>query len=148
MENQQIVFAYYYKGEFKGFRADTFNTISTRYPKVYTYSPEQVRIVMDNVLESCNNTGKSFFTNLSKLTPTVITAEGAETDINTVIDHVSKTELTFREWGEFEVRVHPFSNAEEFFNIEKSEEWKLDKLLSELQPALETRKFKIVQNEN
>lgn len=132
-EGTPIVFAYWKDNKFKGFRVDTFNTIG-EYPKIYGYSPSQVETVISNIKDGCNNVG----TKLGK----VLTG----TSDNDLVQHLSTTEKTFRNWQEFEVRVHPFIGREEDFSY--PEKWKLDAEISNLKPAIETYKIKILDYEN
>lgn len=146
MEDQTIVFAYWKDNEFKGFRADTFNTISQTQPKIYTYSRQQVDTVIVNIREGCSRMGTSFAKILAG--KNLVSSEGNAIDGDELVSHLSKTEQTFRDWNEFEVRVHPFVSREEFYSLGEGDEWKKDKILKELEPAIEVHKFKIVENEN
>lgn len=145
-EDQQIVFAYYYKEEFKGFRADTFNTISQLHPKIYTYSKEQVQTVIENIKQGCNKIGTAFAKILAGRV--LVNADGNEVDGNALVEHLSHTEKTFREWGEFEIRVIPFVSGEEFYSLGEGEEWKIKQILDNLESAIEIHKFKVIDNEN
>lgn len=119
MDSKSIIFVYYKDDKLMGFRADTFNTITKNRPKVYSYSKDQVDVVIENIKQGC------------------------------LVRHLSKTEETFRQWNEFEMRVHVISiSGEEFYSYGEGEEWKRDQILNNLEPAIETYKFKIIDNEN
>lgn len=146
MESQPIVFAYWKDNEFKGFRADTFNTISEEHPKIYTFSRSQVDGIIGSVKQGCARSGTSFAKAL--FGSRVLTTDGTELANNAIVEHLSKTEQTFRDWNEFELRVHPFVSREEFYSLGEGDEWKRDQIIKDLKPAIETHKFKIVENEN
>ena len=142
-----IVFAYWCNNEFQGFRADTFNTISKKYAKVYSFSREQVDIVLENIKSGCNKVGKSFAQAIKDKDIPVMNMEGQALE-DVLLNHLSKTEDTFREWGEFEIRVIPINcSVEEMYEIFQ-EEWKISQFISNLPPALEIHKFKIMESEN
>lgn len=146
---QPIVFAFYKDGELKGFRADTFGTLSMKYPKIYMYSKHQVEIVLSNVRAACNKVGSSFLAKIFEIGTVAVNSEGDAFETNAV-DHVSRSEQQLRDWNEFEVRVIPFISPEEFYSYSmgSGEEWKKNKVLSELDAPIETHKFRIVENEN
>jgi len=144
---QPIVFAYWKDDEFKGFRADTFNTISKKSPKIYLYTKKQVEIVINNVKSGCNQAGTKFMKELLNSKATVINTTGEDLN-DLLVGHLSRTEQKFREWKTFELRVHPFTSPEEFYSLREGDEWKLNKYLTELEPALEVHKFQILENEN
>lgn len=146
MEDQPIVFAYYKDDVFKGFRADTFNTISEEYPKIYNYSKEQVDIVKTNVQQGCNKVGTGFAKLLKD--KMLVSTSGNSVDGDELVEHLSKTEKTFQEWREFELRVLPFVSREEWYELGEGDEWKKKEIISNLKPAIEIIKFKIVDNPN
>lgn len=50
MDEQSIVFAFYKNDTLIGYRLDTMGSIGMEYPKIYSYSKEQVETVIKNVL--------------------------------------------------------------------------------------------------
>ncbi len=136
---KSIVFAYWKDNQLLGFRQDTFNTIGES-PKIYTYSKEQVETVLNNVKGGCNKAGTSFMKTLFNQENVVCNQK------EDAFSLVSSTEKKFREWGEFEVRVHPFLDRDENYNY--PEKWKMDVEIKNLQDAIEVHKFKIMENEN
>lgn len=142
LKKQPIVFAFWKNNKLQGFRADTFNTITQDFAKIYHYSPRQVQVVLDNVKSGCNNVG----TRLMKRLTGIEGIEFANGDSNDAVDHLSATEKKMREWGEFEVRVHPFIGLEEGYTY--PEKWKIQAEIANLQDAIEVHKFKVVENEN
>jgi len=139
---QPIVFAFLKDNKLQVFRADTFNTITQDFAKIYHYSPSQVEIVLNNVRNGCNNMG----TNLMKFLAGKENIQFANGDKNDAIDHLSATEKKMRRWGEFEVRVHPFIGYEEDYTY--PEKWKIQAEIANLQDAIEIHKFKVIDNEN
>ncbi len=49
MEEVTIAFAHYRNGEFLGFRADSFGSLTKKWAKLYTYTQHQVDIVLGGV---------------------------------------------------------------------------------------------------
>lgn len=141
-KGQSIVFAFWVKDELKGFRADTFNTITKDWAKIYTYSPNQVRIVLDGVKSACNRDGTQFMKKLMNLENVYF----ANADPNVAVDQISESENELRGWGEFEVRVHPFLDRDETGSY--PEKWKIQAAIASLEDAIEVHKFKVVDNEN
>lgn len=131
----EIVFAFYKEGNFQGFRADTFNTISKTYAKPYLYSKGQVETVLKNVKNGMNRNGTSFLEIL-------MDKYGVEQE---AVEHVIKSESQMRDWKDFEVRVLPVkvNDLEDLLE----EEWKLNVWLSKVEP-IEVHKFKLIENEN
>jgi len=142
-----IVFAYYYNGEFQGFRSDTFNTISKDYAKVYSFSREQVDTVLDGVKSGCNRAGKALMELIRDREVSVINGEGSQFG-DVLLEHVSKTEDMIRSWGEFELRVIPFPKAQEFQEFGEGDEWKRAQFIENLEAPIEVHKFKVVDFEN
>jgi hypothetical protein len=143
MENKQyIVFAYWVNGELKGFRADTFNTITQDWAKIYKYSREQVDTVLNNVKSGCNRSGTAFMKTLTGSDKFMF----ANADPNDALDQITQTENTLREWGEFEIRVHPFLPLENEWDY--PENWKIKAEIANLKEAIEVHKFKILEHEN
>lgn len=48
-EGQAIAFAVYKNDKLIGYRQDSFGSLGTEWAKIYTYSEEQVKTVMDNI---------------------------------------------------------------------------------------------------
>jgi hypothetical protein len=142
-ENKQsIVFAFWVNGTLKGFRQDTFNTIGMDWAKIYTYSPSQVETVLDGIKSGLNKTG----TSLMKFLMGNEKYHFANTEADQVLEQMSSTEDEMRSWGEFEVRVHPFIDREEDYTY--PEKWKIQAEINNLREAIETYRFKIIENEN
>jgi hypothetical protein len=141
-EKQFIVFAYWVKGELKGFRADTFNTITQDWAKIYQYSPRQVEIVLDSVKNGMNKQGTAFM----RMLVGNDRFKFVNADPKDALDQVSSTESQLREWGEFELRVHPFIGYDEGYQY--PERWKIKTEIASLRDAIEVHKFKIIENEN
>lgn len=147
-KGKPIIFCYYKDGEYMGNRCDTFNTISKEYAKIYQFSREQVDIVLSNIKSGCNRVGKSLAQAIKAKDVPVVNIEG-QTLGDVLLDHLSKTEDTFREWGEFEIRVIPFPKVEEWYELQgEGEEWKRKQFIENLEPAIEIHKFKVIENEN
>ncbi len=149
-DEQPIVFAYYVKGEFKGWRADSFGTLDKKWPKIYTYSPEQVETIKKNTQQELCKTGTSFMKALLGM-PNVapMNLEGQALDTEVIIDQVSKGEEEKRAWGEFELRVVPFCSRQEWSEMsQEGEEYKKKAFLDNPQEPLEVHKFKTVNQEN
>ncbi len=143
---QSIVFAYWKDGQLMGFRADTFGTIH-KHPKIYTYSEEQVQIVLDNTKYSCNSAGTAFMKMLADKGAQVINGNtGEEVEDDFLVSHVSKTEKQLIEWGDFELRVHPFIDMEDSYMY--PELWKVDAEINNLKDAIGIHKFKVLKDGN
>lgn len=142
-----IVFAYYHNGEFQGFRADTFNTISKDYAKIYSFSREQVDTVLSNVKNACNRVGTAIAESIKKNNMPVVNSQGQDLR-DVLLTHLSKTEETLRNWGEFEIRVHNFPKGGEFNELGEGDEWKREEFIRDLEPAIEVHKFKVMEFEN
>ena len=144
LENRvPVVFAYWHQGELKGFRADTFGNISKNRPKIYGYSPEQVQTVLDNTRDTINYANSKFFESLYKHG---YSDQEFHTDVMTT---VNETEDSLRNWGSFELRIHPFIDydfSDEWFNY--PEQYLVDIEIKNLRPAVEIHRFSIIQNEN
>lgn len=148
-DKQQVVFATYKDNKLIGYRADTMGTLSLKYPKIYTYSESQVKTVLDNVKSECNYSGSKFLKQLFGMSTNVMTISSEPVNTETVLDRVAKQEEDLRALGEFEVRVIPFNTPiEEWYEIDSTEEWKKEKILSNLPEAIEVHSFKIIENEN
>jgi hypothetical protein len=141
-KGQSIVFAFWVNSELKGFRADTFNTITQDRAKIYTYTPQQVKIVLDGVRSACNRDGTRFMKKLMNIS----NVNFVNADPNDAVDQISSSENTLREWREFEVRVHPFLDKDETGSY--PERWKIQAAIASLEDAIEVHKFMIVDNEN
>jgi hypothetical protein len=126
-----IVFAYWKDDTLMGFRADTFGTISMTQPKIYNYSPEQIETVMTNTRGTLNMQDSD----LMKM----IEEKGYSNQ--PLFAFARKTENTLRSWKTFELRVHPFIQP-------NYDEILLKVAIDNLKPAIESRTFSIVNNEN
>lgn len=148
MEDQFIVFAYWKNGELKGFRSDTFGTISKNNPKIYKYSQNQVDIVLKGTKSSLNNAGQSFFKQLFAITgtdPVVVNSQGEIQNVD-IVGEISKTEQTLRGWEQFELKVHPFIGYDE--NWVYPEQWKIDAEIANLKDPIESHTFMVMKYEN
>ncbi len=119
MEKQSIVFEHWKNGKFLGYRADTFGSLTKDWAKLYTYSENQVEIVLSGVRGNLQHN--------KPLMGEVLKNIGA----NPIIaDLVSKRETEIYENAQkaraFEVRVvkAPSKVYERFFNVEKAE-WEI-----------------------
>lgn len=148
-DKQACIFGYYVNGELKGFRADTFGTLSMNEPKIYYYTPEQVDTIRKNTQYELSRSGTKFMKYLlggGEFKGQAMNMQGQKLDNQNVIDQVSKTEEEKRSWGNFEVRVFPFIPHEEEYSY--PEQWKVDAKLKSLDEPLEVLKFTTIEHEN
>jgi len=144
MEDKKCVFATFVNGELKGFRADTFGTLSLKHPKIYGYSPSQVETIKKNVKLELNKAGTSFMKTLLGIKgATPMNAEEQLLDGGAIIEQVEKAEDERRSWGEIELRVYEIP-----FGYDEYEEWKMEAFNNNLPEPLETHKFTTIENEN
>lgn len=132
-ERLPIVFAYWKDDKLMGFRADTFGTISMEYPKIYSYSREQVDTVINNTRHTISNTDSHFMKFLEK--------KGFVG--NEHVAHTLTTEDTLRSWGKFELRVHPFIDRNS-----ASDDILRKVAIDNLKAPIEIHKFQVLDNEN
>ena len=113
---QSIAFAHYKDGKLLGYRQDTFGTLGTDWAKIYTYSKDQVYIVLKNINSTLGEKKESVGAVLERI--------GADPEQCKLI---TKHEDEIYEQGQkaraFEVRVvkGPKRTYEKEFNIEKAE---------------------------
>ena len=140
-DKPSIVFGYFVDDVFKGFRADSFGTLSLKQPKIYKYSKKQIETIKKNTQYELSKQGTSFFKMLFKkgFTPVNTQNEILEKDI--VIQKVSDSENEKKAWGEFEVRVLSFP-----YEYEDIEDWKMEAFVKNLPESLETLKFKSLED--
>ena len=136
-DKKNCIFGYFNKGKLMGWRIDSFGHHSLESAKVYGYSPEQVKIIKDNVMHELSHSGSGFLNMLF----------GKEDEIT---QELKKVEDEKREWGEFELKVieMPISREEWYDMLTEGEEYKKKQLLASLENVLETHKFLTITNEN
>jgi hypothetical protein len=134
---KNVIFGYFVNNEFMGARSDSFGHISKQFPKIYTYSPEQVEIIKKNVKEELSHSGSGFLDLLF----------GKDEEIT---QELKASEDEKRKWGEFEIRVieFPISREEWYDMCTPGEEYKRKGILDNLGEILEIHKFKTLTNEN
>lgn len=148
-DKQACIFGYYVDGILKGFRADTFGTLSMNQPKIYYYTPSQVDVIKRNTQSELSKGGTKFMKYLldgKEFKGQAMNTQGQSLDNQSVIEQVSKTEQEKRDWGNFEVRVFRFIPYEEGYTY--PEKWKVEAALKSLDEPLEVLKFTTVENEN
>jgi hypothetical protein len=148
-DKQACIFGYYVDGILKGFRADSFGTLSLTNPKIYYYTKEQVETIRKNTQYELSNSGTKFMKYLlggGEFKGQAMSTQGQAIDNKSVIDQVSKTEQEKRNWGHFEVRVLPFIPYEEGYTY--PEKWKVEAALKSLEEPLEVLQFMTVEHEN
>jgi len=136
-KKKNCIFGYFNKGEYQGARCDSFGHVSKEFPKIYTYSPEQVAIIKDNVMNELSHSGSAFLNMLF----------GEEDELTAELKH---SEDVKREWGDFEIRVieFPISREEWVEMCVPGEEYKRNAVLDNLGEVLETHKFMTIKDEN
>lgn len=137
-EKQYCVFTYFNKDTFQGFRIDSFGHFSPNKAKVYTYSPEQVAIIKDNVMNELSHSGSGFLDILF----------GKEDELT---QELKQSENIKREWGNFELRVYKWIEPEKWYeSLSEGEEWKRNQIIEEMMKnePLETYSFKVLNYEN
>lgn len=93
-DKQAIAFAFYKNGELMGYRQDTVGTIGM-HPKIYTYSKEQVDIVLSNVNSNIKNPdgfGKALASVLGKSKETTILSN-AERNVHNKLQEAKAFEV-------------------------------------------------------
>lgn len=135
---QSIVFAFYKDGKLKGFRQDTFGRIGVT-PKIYTYSDDQVSVVLQNIFSNIDEVHKTAEKRIEELAEEVNSNNG--TVIATMRSIFSKSSNQLSELGEFEVRVLPCPNKIDAFTY--PDESILEWLSNPMPETIETHKFKV-----
>lgn len=104
---ESIVFAFYKNESLIGYRLDTVGSIGFKYPKIYTYSKEQVNTVLDNISYVVLNK-KGF---------------GEALGIDFLKERESQTHEMLQDKKAFEVRVlrSPGYPVEKVFDVKKAE---------------------------
>ena len=144
-EKQPIIFGYYVNNILKGFRADSFGTLSMDSPKIYSYSEKQVNIILENARDEMNASSSRFLKMLFNENTQPYNMEGQALDKDKIIRLVENREKE-KKWEEFELHVIPFINYEEGYIY--PEKWKIEAALASLQEPLEIHKFKTIDNQN
>lgn len=113
-----IVFAFYKNDRLIGYRLDTIGTIGLEYPKIYTYSKEQVEIVLKNInhnVLSASGIGETLMSKTNN--PIAKLIMNREKEVNELLNDEKV----------FEVRVLkcPDKIYETYFEVE-SATWKKD----------------------
>jgi hypothetical protein len=136
-DKKNVVFGYFVNDKLQGYRSDSFGHISKEFPKIYTYSPEQMEIIKNNVKEELSHSGSEFLDLLF----------GKDEEIT---QELKASEDQKREWGEFEIRVleFPISREEWYDMCTPGEEYKRKGVLDNLGEVLEIFRFKTVEQEN
>lgn len=145
-EVKPIVFGYWLHGKLMGFRADTFGTVSEDTPKIYYYSEDQVRVVVESTKGMLTKDGTTLFKQLAARNTIMISMNGGEISKDSLVDEVRAQEDKVRNWGTFELKVHPFIDYEEGWHY--PELWKVQAAIKSLGPAIETYTFTTLTNEN
>ncbi len=122
---QPIVFAHYKKDEqgkdvLLGYRCDSFGTLRKDSAKIYTYSKEQIEIVLRGVEYNLGDKKPSFFEQLKKMGAVVM---NPGVSIDDAIKGEEKIYQDGQDAGAFEVRVlkSPGYPVEREFDVEKAE---------------------------
>lgn len=79
-----------------GWRMDTFNTLGST-PKIYTYSENQVKIVLDNIQSSLEGKGSGFFKELMKYNGSMA---------GQALTHTEEQEQKLQELGTYRVKIY------------------------------------------
>ncbi len=136
-DKKNVIFGYFNENKLVGYRCDSFGHTSLDFPKIYTYSPEQVEVIKDNVMNELSHSGSAFLNMLF----------GEEDEIT---QDLKQSEDEKREWGEFELKVinFPISREEWQEMCIPGEEYKRIAILADLNDVIETFKYKTILNEN
>lgn len=134
---QSIVFAFYKDGKLKGFRQDTLGSVGVT-PKIYTYSDDQVNVVLQNIFNNIEEVHKTAEKRIEELADEVNNANGVVLADTRSIFNRSSNQL--KEFGEFEVRVLPCPDKIDLFTY--PDQAILEWLSNPMPEAIETHKFK------
>lgn len=121
---QAICFAHYKKDEegndvLLGYRQDTFGTLGKDWAKIYHYSENQVKIVLDGINYNLGDKKPSVMQALKDMGATVVGGG----DMDSAIKHEEKIYQDGQDAGAFEVRVTecPDYPTEREFDLAKAE---------------------------
>jgi len=146
MEKQPIIFGYFANDELLGWRADSWGNLTFKNPKIYHYSENQIKTIIDNVRSEINGSSSKFFEQLSKMNIPIQDINGNQYDSNSILEEVKKQESIKKEYKDFEVRIFEFVPYEEGYVYPES--WKIEAKLKNLDEPLEIHKFTTIENQN
>lgn len=132
---QSVVFGFFKGDKLLGFRQDTMGSIGSS-PKIYEYSEDQVRIVLENVFGNIVEVTKPINDQLADLARE---AECGNQMAVAVAGIHRRSSNQFANLGEFEVRVLPCPSKK---NDEYPHFEMVEFIRGEMPEAIETHKFK------
>lgn len=149
-EIRKCIFGIYKDDILIGHRTDTFGSLSKTWAKVYGYTQSQVEIIRKNVKAETNYAGTGLMKVLAGMNNVAVNAStGESVAMSSAVNQVFRQEGALRELEKFELRVYELPvTQEEWYEIDSTEQWKRDKILSNLGEPLEVFKYEILKDEN